>query len=95
MLTLTDNARTAIQALTAPTDEAPTPGLRIAAAPGADLHSADLDLDVAATPAPGDSVVEDEGARVFLDAAAAQALDGQTLDVQIDSDAQQVQFFLA
>ncbi len=93
MLTLTHNARTAIEALTAPVEDAPHPGLRIAAASSADGQPG-LDLAVAAAPAPGDEVVEDEGARVFLDAAAADALDGQTLDVQIDSEARQVNFFL-
>jgi Fe-S cluster assembly iron-binding protein IscA len=96
MLTLTDDARLAIQALLAP-DEAPADaGIRIAAAT-ADSNGAapELELVVVTEPAPGDQVVDDEGARVYLDETAARLLDHETLDVQIDQDARQVNFFVS
>ncbi len=95
MLTLTDEARLAIQSLTAPVESAPGAGVRIAANAPADGQGQELALTVATDPQPGDQVVDDAGARVFLDPTAAQILDEQTLDVQVDTAAQQVNFFLA
>jgi Fe-S cluster assembly iron-binding protein IscA len=53
-----------------------------------------LGLEVAPGPAPGDQVVDDDGARVFLDQSAAALLGEQTLDVQVDQAAQQVNFYV-
>ncbi len=48
----------------------------------------DLELSIANAdePAPGDEVVERDGARVFLDAAAAGALADQTLGIHAHGD---------
>jgi iron-sulfur cluster assembly protein len=94
MLTLTDNAQYAIRTLVAPADEPTEAGVRIASAPGNNGSTPELSLEVAASPAPGDQVVDNDGARVFLDAAAAEMLAEQTLDVQVDAAAQEVNFFV-
>jgi iron-sulfur cluster assembly protein len=94
MLTLTDDARTAIQSLTATPDSSPDAGVRIAAAGSSDGAAQELALGVAAGPEPGDQVVDDAGARVFLEPAAALSLDDQTLDARIDMEEQKIDFFL-
>lgn len=77
MLSLTPNATSAIRSLT---DRPALPagsGLRFSvAADGSDR----LELAAVAEPEPGDSVVEAGGARVFLDAVVAEALDNKILD---------------
>ena len=94
MLTLTDNAQYAIRTLVSPADDPSQAGVRIAAAPGDNGSTPELSLQVVAEPAPGDEVVDNAGARVFLDAAAATMLAEETLDVQVDGDAQEVNFFV-
>lgn len=99
MLTLTNNARDAIEALTGPQGGAPPgAGVRIAAAQDAPAAPAgagpDLTLTVTRAPEPDDKVLDDGHARVFLDAGAAQMLEDQTLDAQVDP-AQGVSFFLS
>lgn len=96
MLTLTENARTAIEALTAPTSGAPPgAGIRIAAAKDAPAGiGTALTMEVTETPESADEVMDSAGARVFLDSTAAQILDDQTLDASID-EARGVSFFLA
>jgi Fe-S cluster assembly iron-binding protein IscA len=49
---------------------------------------------VAEAPRPDDQVVEQEGARVFVEPAAATVLDDKVLDVRVD-DGGGVQFLLA
>jgi iron-sulfur cluster assembly protein len=95
MLTLTDNAQYAIRTLVAPADEPTEAGVRIASAPGNNGSNPELSLEVVPSPAPGDQVVDEAGARVFLDAVAAEVLSEETLDVQIDAEQQQVNFFVA
>jgi Fe-S cluster assembly iron-binding protein IscA len=46
-------------------------------------------------PAPGDQVVDQDGARVYLDSAAALMLEAETLDAQVDPAAQEVNFFVS
>lgn len=88
MLTLTDNAATEIRNLVAQPDVPDDGGVRIASnGQGA------LTLALAAEPAAGDAVVEDSGARVFLEPAAGQLLDDKLLDAGVDPDGQ-VQFTL-
>jgi iron-sulfur cluster assembly protein len=96
MLTLTDNAQLAIRSLlAAPTDAGTETGVRIATAPGPNGEAPSLALALVAEPAPGDQVLDEGGARVYLDETAAQMLDHETLDAQIDTEAQQVDFFVA
>ncbi|MDT4906302.1 MAG: iron-sulfur cluster assembly protein [Pseudonocardiales bacterium] len=88
MLTLTDNAATEIRNLVAQPDVPDDGGVRIASnGQGA------LTLALAAEPAAGDAVVEDSGARVFLEPAAGQLLDDKLLDAGVDPEGQ-VQFTL-
>jgi iron-sulfur cluster assembly protein len=101
MLTLTDNARVAIRSLTGFAEEPTEAGVRIATSAGGDPTSAggdtaapELALAVVPEPIPGDQVVDEGGARVYLDSAAALLLDQETLDAQIDSAAQEVNFFV-
>lgn len=95
MLTLTENARLAIAGLVEPTDVDGRAGIRIAMDPSTNGAAPQLGLHVAAGPAPGDSVIEEDGARVFLDAGASMLLEQQTLDVRIDQAAQQVDFYVS
>ena len=88
MLTLTENAADVVKTITQQTTESEDAGLRIsqqATDPNA------LGLTPAESPQPGDQVLEASGARIFLDEAAAAALDNEVLDAQVD-DAGTVQF---
>jgi len=89
VLTLTENASTVVKSITEQTNEADGAGLRISH-DGADA----LQVAPAAEPQPGDQVVEDGGARVFLEETAAQTLDDKVLDAQVD-DQGAVQFSIA
>lgn len=94
MLTLTEDARVAIVGLVEPNDPAGHAGVRIALAAQADGDGPQLGLAVAEEPAPGDSVIDEAGARVFLDESAAALLGNRTLDAHIDQAAQQVDFYV-
>ena len=91
MLTLTDRASTLIRSIAEQPDVPDTAGLRIAAGTDGDQS---LSATAVAGPVRGDHVVEQEGARVFLDAEAAARLEDQVLDAQVADD-HQVQFTLA
>lgn len=90
MLTVTDNAVAAIRSLTAQPDVPETAGLRIAT----DQSAGALQLSVAPEPQAGDQVVDNSGARLFLDNEAALLLDDKALDATVD-DQGSVQFALA
>jgi Fe-S cluster assembly iron-binding protein IscA len=60
-------------------------GLRITATEDADGERA-LSLEVAAAPAEGDQVVDEDGTRVFLEPTAASLLDDKVLDAQRHGD---------
>ncbi|MEJ1155137.1 MULTISPECIES: HesB/IscA family protein [Microbacterium] len=82
MLTLTENATTAVKNLLAqiPVD---TAGLRISEATTPDEGFA---LNLADAPEAGDTVVEDSGARVFVDTVANVQLDDRVLDARVDEN---------
>jgi Uncharacterized conserved protein len=80
MLTMTDNAATAIRDITSQDAMPPGAGLRIAA----DENGDGLVLSLAAQPFEGDQIVDSAGARLFLDQHAAAVLDDKELDVTID-----------
>jgi Fe-S cluster assembly iron-binding protein IscA len=80
MLTLTETATTAVKAIISGTPDAADGGLRIGK--GLD-DSAAFAVSVVASPQPGDSTVESDGAKVFLEPATSVALDDKTLDAQI------------
>ncbi|MET0525609.1 MAG: Fe-S cluster assembly protein HesB [Nocardioides sp.] len=88
MLTLTKNASTIVKSIT---DQGgpDTSGLRISEDPAQGLA-----VTTAVSAEPGDQTVEADGAVVYLDPPASQALDNQILDAAID-EAGRVQFGLA
>ena len=88
MLTLSDTAATEIRNLVAQPEMPDDGGVRIASS-----SDGALTLALAGGPVDGDAVVEDSGARVFLDSAADELLADQTLDAGIDGEGQ-VQFTL-
>jgi Fe-S cluster assembly iron-binding protein IscA len=81
MLTITDSAVSAIRSLTSQADLPGDTGLRIMKH-GAGAPSFELALTEG--PAADDQVVEEGGARVFVEAAAAQVLDDKSLDAQVN-----------
>ncbi|MFC0625174.1 Fe-S cluster assembly protein HesB [Kribbella deserti] len=81
MLTLTENATLVIKSITG-IDSAPDgAGVRISQDSPA---SQALAITTTEAPQPGDQVVEDNGARVFLEEVAAQTLDDKVLDAAVD-----------
>jgi Fe-S cluster assembly iron-binding protein IscA len=90
VLTLTENASTVVKTLVDQTG-ADEGGLRISQdAP----DSPALHVIPSEAPQPGDQVVEEAGARVFLEEIAADTLDDKILDAQVD-DGGGVQFTIA
>lgn len=92
MLTLTDSAVQVIRTVTTQPELPEQTGLRIAAPAEADGEGS-LTLAVTEGPEAGDQVVEDQGARVYLQQDAASMLDQMTLDASVD-DAGDVVFRL-
>jgi iron-sulfur cluster assembly protein len=90
MLTMTDNAVTQIRTLTDLPDAPDGAGVRIAADPTA----GSLTLSLAATPAEDDTVLDTDGARLFLDSSATTMLDDKTLDAVADPSGE-IQFAIA
>jgi Fe-S cluster assembly iron-binding protein IscA len=84
VLTLTQNASTQIRTLINQPELPHGCGMRIANDPVTN----NLTLSLAATPVDGDAVVDDAGARVFLDAEAAALLDDKALDATSDPNGQ-------
>jgi iron-sulfur cluster assembly protein len=89
MLTLTENAADIVKQIA---DQVPhdkgadtgVPGIRITSADeGAE---AGLTLTAAPAPEPGDQVVDEAGARIFLDPEAATVLDDKVLDAEVQPD---------
>lgn len=80
MLILTDNAVMAIRDLTAQQGVPQTGGLRITHDPSDDT----LLVAITDEPGQGDQVVDNLGARLFLDQQAAQLLADKALDVTVD-----------
>jgi iron-sulfur cluster assembly protein len=89
MLTLTENASTIVQAIAAQS-EGEEAGLRITAQPDEETSFAVATSD---GPEPGDQIVEQAGAKVYLESQAAEVLDDKILDAGVD-EAGNVQFAL-
>lgn len=83
MLTLTDTASIAIKAIVEQSPAGDGGGLRIQ--PGGD-NSAGLQIAIVDAPEAADAVIEQEGARVFLEAQLALLLDDKVLDAQVDQE---------
>lgn len=89
MLTLTENASTIVRDIN--TQQAqPEAGLRITSDSGTEPAFA---VTTAEKPEPGDQVVEQDGATVYLDESASEQLDDKVLDASLDPSGN-VQFAL-
>ena len=82
MLAVTDNAATVIRDLTSQKEVPMGSGLRIAA----DASEGSLTLSLVPEPEIGDQVLDQGGARLFLDSDAAQILDDKELDAAVDDN---------
>ena len=82
MLTLTENASAVIKNINESQEQPEGSGLRIVQQ--GEGQQAELALSAATSPEPGDKVVEEQGARVFLEETAAETLDDKVLDAQVD-----------
>ena len=91
MLALTDNAIEAVKTVVWSSD-APDElsGLRMVAPAG---EEEGLELNVARLPAEDDEVIEEQGARIFLEPGAAAMLDDKILDANLVYD--RVEFTIA
>jgi len=83
MLTLTENAASAVKGLTTRIPDTESGGLRIR---DTNAPEANFELTLVAAPEADDSVVEVDGARVYVDHAAAEALDDRILDAKVAED---------
>jgi iron-sulfur cluster assembly protein len=92
MLAITHGAAEAIRQIVTSSPVAEEGGLRISIEP-VDTESARLELSVAESPAPGDALVQKEGAKVFVEETAARFLADKVLDARIEDE--RVAFLLA
>ncbi len=93
MLTLTSNAAEAVKTMAEATPELPNDsGLRIHAEPTGEGRVG-LELNLVEEPDEGDQVIEEAGARVFVEPETVVYLDDKILDATIAGD--QVQFSLS
>lgn len=84
MLALTDSAVEAVKQIVSMNDGAESAGLRMVAEPtGAEPR---FELSVAELPAEDDAVIDEQGARVFLEPQAASYLDDKVLDVRVEEN---------
>jgi len=90
MLTLTPNATTVIRSLLDTSDLPESGGLRIASTNNGQQA---FTVQTAPTPEDGDQVVDEMGARVFVDPGAVQALGETVLDADVDEQGN-VQFLI-
>ena len=92
LLALTDNAVEAVRDIVSSSDEASeTSGLRMVAE--REGMQANFQLSVVPLPAEDDEVIDEQGARVFLEPKAASLLDDKVLDATVEQD--QVAFTIA
>ncbi len=82
-LTLTENATNVVKTIVEQNPGTETGGLRI---DGADRGPTDFALSLVPEPLEADTVVEEGGARIFLEPTAAQVLDDKVLDAQVEQD---------
>jgi iron-sulfur cluster assembly protein len=83
VLAITDTAAEAIRGIVSAPELPDGAGLRITTQPGTG-EAAALEVTVAETPAVDDQVVDEAGARVFVEADAVPLLDDKLLDAQIE-----------
>ncbi|MER7457571.1 adhesin [Micromonospora sp. NPDC126480] len=82
MLTMTDNAVLVIRDLANQQDVAEDGGVRIAADP----EAGSLTVELVERPVEGDQVVDNQGARIFLDSDAAELLGEASVDASVDDE---------
>ncbi|MEU9824045.1 iron-sulfur cluster biosynthesis family protein [Micromonospora chersina] len=82
MLTMTENAIMVIRDLANQQDVAEAGGLRIAA----DTDAGSLSIELVEQPIQGDQVVDNQGARIFLDSDAAELLNDTSVDATVDDE---------
>jgi iron-sulfur cluster assembly protein len=83
MLTLTENAASAVKGLTTRIPDTHEGGLRIR---NTDAQDASFELALVPAPDAEDAIVEVEGARVFVDPVVVDALDDRVLDATVAED---------
>ncbi|MCU1406797.1 MAG: hypothetical protein JWQ43_3100 [Glaciihabitans sp.] len=83
MLTITDNAATAVKDLAGRTTGTETGGLRIATT---EADRSNFEVTVIPAPEADDQVVENDGAQVFLERIAAEVLADKRLDATTDTE---------
>lgn len=81
MLTLSESAVEAVDRLLQTPEIPHDAGLRIRP-----TGESQLTIEIASEPAPGDQVVEERGARVFVDSLAAPMLEDAELDARMEGD---------
>lgn len=81
MLTLTENANNVVKTIVDQTGQGDQAGLRISQDTP---DSPALQVMPTDAPQPGDQVLEEAGARVFLEETAAVTLDDKVLDAEVD-----------
>jgi len=92
LLALTDNAVEAVKGIVSSSDEtSEASGLRMVAERAG--PRANFQLSVVPLPAEDDEVIDEQGARVFLEPEAASLLDDKVLDASLEQD--QVAFTIA
>jgi iron-sulfur cluster assembly protein len=92
LLALTDSAVQAVKDIVSSSDQIPeTAGLRMVAERAG--TQANLQVSVVPLPAEDDEVIEEQGARVFLEPEAAALLDDKVLDASVEHN--QVAFTIA
>ena len=92
LLTLTDSAVEAVKHIVSSSEElTETGGLRLVAEQTG--MQTNLELSVVPLPAEDDEVIEEQGARVFLEPEAASLLDDKVLDAKLEQN--KVSFTLA
>jgi iron-sulfur cluster assembly protein len=83
VLAITESAADAIRGIVSGPDIPDGAGLRIATQPGA-ATAGTLEVSVAEVPADTDQVVDESGARVFVEESAIELLDDKLLDAHVD-----------
>lgn len=78
MLRLTDNAKAAITGITSQSGLPDTGGVRLSLTPDAD----EVEMSLSPQPETGDEVIDEDGARVFVEEAASTLLAEHMLDAE-------------
>ena len=85
MLTMTDTAAEAVRQISANSGLEPDPGLRISAGPPTP-EGTPLEIGLAGEAESNDQLVEEGGARIYVEELVAPALDDKVLDAAVDQN---------